>query len=86
MIIRLKHIFIVLYILQILYENKIVNQSMKYKLQTDPSIAYLSTGDMYTKASVEHRMLNTNVESCVVHNTTAKRIPYLLTFKNNFKI
>ena len=23
---------------------------MKYKLQTDPSIAYLSTGDMYTKA------------------------------------
>ena len=39
-----------LYILQILYENKIVNQSMKYKLQTDPSIAYLLTGDMYSKA------------------------------------
>ena len=70
-----------LYILQILYENKIVNQSMKYKLQTDPSIAYLSTGDMYTKASVEHRMLNTNVESCVVHNTTAECISHLLNSK-----
>ena len=39
-----------LYILQILCKNKIVNQSMKYKIETDPSIAYLLTGDMYTKA------------------------------------
>ena len=75
-----------LYILQILCENKIVNQSMKYKLQTDPSIAYLSTGDMYTKASVEHRMLNTNVESCEVPNSTAKCIPHLLKSKNSFKV
>ena len=49
MIRSLKHIFIVLYTLQILYENKIVNQYMKYKIQTDPSIAYLLTENMYTK-------------------------------------
>ena len=51
MIVRLKHIFIALYILQILCENKIVNQSMKYKLQTDPNSAHLSAGDMYTRPS-----------------------------------
>ena len=38
------------------------------------------------KPSLEHRMLDTNVESCVVHNTTAKRVPYSLTLKINFKI
>ena len=31
-------------------------------------------------------MLNTNGESCVVHNTTEECIPHLLNSKNYFKI
>ena len=90
MVIRLKHSFIVM--IRSFGRTKSFINTWNTSYRQIQVLLFVNWRHVYQglhispQPSLEHRMLDTNAESCVVHSTTAEWIPHLLNSKKYFKI